>query len=177
MEGFHPHHHLHHHQYLMWLKRKQMLKSHIEAATSWGERAFIAEDAARILGGRDRARLKQSQGGGGASVPHLHHHYQNVNDCKGSSDSEVIEVNGREEDYVETDLSVGLLPAADEDALSCKRPKTSNISSVQLPVFIKPFSSNDHAAGLVFQSAEMVIGVKKPKMEDLDLELRLGKVK
>ncbi|XP_028776192.1 probable transcriptional regulator RABBIT EARS [Neltuma alba] len=200
MEGSHlHHHHHHHHQYLMWLKRKQMLRSHIEAARPWEERAF-AEDAARILGGyvwpprsyscsfckrefrsaqalgghmnvhrRDRARLKQSQ----QSVP------------KGSSDSDVIVVNGREEDfagfshgnnnnnYVDTDLSVGLLPASAEEALSCKKPKTSNISSVQLPVLIKPFS-NDHAS-LVFQSAEMVIGVNKPKMEDLDLELRLGK--
>ncbi|MED6192564.1 hypothetical protein PIB30_011360 [Stylosanthes scabra] len=42
----------------MWMKRKQILKSHIQVApfggssnnSSWEERAF-AEDAARILGG------------------------------------------------------------------------------------------------------------------------------
>ncbi|XP_027337541.1 transcriptional regulator SUPERMAN-like [Abrus precatorius] len=45
-------------QYLMWIKRKQILKSHIQEPfgasnnnnSSWEERAF-AEDAARILGG------------------------------------------------------------------------------------------------------------------------------
>ncbi|KAJ1396690.1 putative transcriptional regulator RABBIT EARS [Sesbania bispinosa] len=41
-------------QYLMWMKRKQILKSHIQAPfdnnSNWEERAF-AEDATRILGG------------------------------------------------------------------------------------------------------------------------------
>ncbi|KAI9078344.1 hypothetical protein K1719_039720 [Acacia pycnantha] len=221
MEGSHHSHPQHHHHYLMWLKRKQMLKSHIESAaksSSLEERAF-AEDAARILGGyvwpprsysctfckrefrsaqalgghmnvhrRDRARLKQTQ----ATCLPLH----DCNNNKRSSDSEEVIVannNGRQQEeddfagfishhhhnnnhyYVETDLSMGLLPSSssspDEEALSCKRPKFSsnNISSssVQLPVFIKPFSS-DHA--------EMEIGVhNKPKMDDLDLELRLGK--
>ncbi|MED6192559.1 hypothetical protein PIB30_011355 [Stylosanthes scabra] len=52
-----------HDEYLMWMKRKQILKSHIQVApfiggssnsssttSTWEERAF-AEDAARILGG------------------------------------------------------------------------------------------------------------------------------
>lgn len=72
--------------------------------------------------------------------------------------------------YVDTGLSMGLLPT--EEAINCKRAKMSNNSSV-LPVFLKP-CSNDHR-GQVFQSAELVLGVNKPKMEDLDLELRLGK--
>ncbi|KAE9606139.1 putative transcription factor C2H2 family [Lupinus albus] len=79
--------------------------------------------------------------------------------------------------YVETSLSVGwssmfgqrspIIPYGGESGnktiISCKRLKT-NISS--LPVkFLKPYS-NDR--GLAFLSAEV-------KMEDLDLELRLGK--
>ncbi|KAK7305773.1 hypothetical protein VNO77_43684 [Canavalia gladiata] len=82
-------------------------------------------------------------------------------------------------DYVETSLSVGQssvfgqkLPTDDscgDEAFNYKRPKTSSISS--LPVFVKP-CSNDRL--LTFQSAEFVLGLK-PGMEDLDLELRLGK--
>ncbi|OIW16157.1 hypothetical protein TanjilG_18872 [Lupinus angustifolius] len=77
--------------------------------------------------------------------------------------------------YVETSLSVGLsssmfpqksspiIPSGDKTMISCKRLKT-NISS--LPVkSLKP-CSNDR--GVDFQSAEVI-------MEDLDLELRLGK--
>ncbi|XP_061343546.1 probable transcriptional regulator RABBIT EARS [Gastrolobium bilobum] len=80
--------------------------------------------------------------------------------------------------YVETSLSVGLtsmfgqksptVPCGDEDINSCKRLKTS-ISS--LPIFLKPCSNDRH---LAFQSAEIVLGLN-PVMEDLDLELRLGK--
>ncbi|CAL0317666.1 unnamed protein product [Lupinus luteus] len=80
------------------------------------------------------------------------------------------------DNYVETSLSVGwssmfgqkspIIPcgeSGDKTIISCKRVK-ANISS--LPVkFLKP-CSNDR--GLAFLSAEV-------KMEDLDLELRLGK--
>ncbi|KAI4307590.1 hypothetical protein L6164_030763 [Bauhinia variegata] len=92
----------------------------------------------------------------------------------------------REEDFkglawnndVETNLSVGLsslfgqkLPSGscgDEAMISCKRAKTA-VSS--LPVFLKPYT-NDICLDL--QSAEFVRGLQ-PGMEDLDLELRLGK--
>lgn len=94
-------------------------------------------------------------------------------------------VNAREDkfeglgcnDYVETSLSVGLnsvfgqkspIGSCGEEAISYKRPKTC-FSSV--PIFLKP-CSNDRS--LAFQSAEFVLGVK-PGMEDLDLELRLGR--
>lgn len=97
------------------------------------------------------------------------------------------QVNAREEflkglgcnDYVETSLSVGQsavfgqkLPTTEscgDESISYKRSKTS---MPPLPgVFLKP-CSNDR--NLTFQSAEFVLGVK-PGMEDLDLELRLGK--
>lgn len=165
------------------------------SSSSWEERAF-AEDAARILGGyvwpprsytctfckrefrsaqalgghmnvhrRDRARLKQ----------HTQQQQQQSIKRSSSDSSELILLNndGRQEDdhhhsknnyYIETDLSVGLLPPSsssstpEEEGLSCKRPKivTNNISStvVQLPA----------------------VFIHKPKMEDLDLELRLGKL-
>lgn len=76
---------------------------------------------------------------------------------------------GRNDD-VETSLSVGqnlmfgqkLSTAFDDDSdTSYKRSKTSSISS-----------SGDGLKS--FQSAEFVLGLK-PGMEDLDLELRLGK--
>ncbi|KAK7285184.1 hypothetical protein RJT34_19945 [Clitoria ternatea] len=86
-------------------------------------------------------------------------------------------------DCVETSLSVGqssvfgqkLLPTTTDscgggdDGISYKRPKTCSIPS--LPVLHKPCSNGRH---LTFQSAEYVLGLK-PGMEDLDLELRLGK--
>ncbi|TKY47455.1 transcriptional regulator RABBIT EARS [Spatholobus suberectus] len=104
----------------------------------------------------------------------------------GSPDSEPKgPENAREEfskclgcnDYVETSLSVGQssvfgqkLPIAscEDEAICYKRSKTSIPS---LPVFLKPCSNDRH---LTFQSAEFVLGLK-PGMEDLDLELRLGK--
>ncbi|KAL5170887.1 Zinc finger protein 10 [Glycine soja] len=115
------------------------------------------------------------------------HHHHNM----GSSDSEPKEqVTAREEflkglgcnDFFETSLSVGQsavvfgqkLPtttdhSCGDEAISYKRSKTS---MAPLPaVFLKP-CSNDR--NLTFQSAEFVLGVK-PGMEDLDLELRLGK--
>lgn len=103
-----------------------------------------------------------------------------------SSDSEPKEeVSAKEEflkglgcnDYVETSLSVGqssvfgqklpnIASCGDEAMISCKRSKTC------LPVILKPCSNDRH---LTFQSAtEFVLGLK-PGMEDLDLELRLGK--
>lgn len=106
------------------------------------------------------------------------------NSCKGCPDSEPkVKVNAKEEflkgfgihDYVETTLSVGQNSvfskkvATDScgelEEISYKRPKIS------IPVILKP-CSNDR--GLTFQSAEFVLGLK-PGMEDLDLELRLGK--
>lgn len=115
------------------------------------------------------------------------HHHHNM----GSSDSEPKEqVTAREEflkglgcnDFFETSLSVGQsavvfgqkLPtttdhSCGDEGISYKRSKTS---MAPLPaVFLKP-CSNDR--NLTFQSAEFVLGVK-PGMEDLDLELRLGK--
>ncbi|XP_061368973.1 zinc finger protein 10-like [Gastrolobium bilobum] len=94
-------------------------------------------------------------------------------------------INAREElykglgckDYVEASLSVAQnlvfcqkLPtdSRGDEAIRYKRTKTS-ISS--LPLFLKPCSNDRH---LNFQSAEFVLGLK-PGMEDLDLELRLGK--
>ncbi|ESW35437.1 hypothetical protein PHAVU_001G235000 [Phaseolus vulgaris] len=107
-----------------------------------------------------------------------HHHM-------GSPDSEPkgSAVNGREQflkglgcnDYVETSLSVGQssvfvqklpIESYGDEAISYKRSKTS---MPPLPAFHKPCSSDRH---LTFHSAEFVL---KPGMEDLDLELRLGK--
>ena len=115
-----------------------------------------------------------------SSISWGHHHM-------GSSDSEPkgSPVNGREQflkgsgcnDYVETSLSVGQssvfgqklpIESYGDEAISYKRSKTS---MPPLPVFHKPCSSDRH---LTFHSAEFVLGLK-PGMEDLDLELRLGK--
>ncbi|KAK7321531.1 hypothetical protein VNO77_32272 [Canavalia gladiata] len=73
-------------------------------------------------------------------------------------------------DYVETSLSVGQKssPSGDRASISCKRLKTS-ISSP--PVFLKPCSN---AKSLAFQPAEIFHG-HNHGIEDLDLELRLGK--
>ncbi|KAK7385713.1 hypothetical protein VNO78_31525 [Psophocarpus tetragonolobus] len=81
--------------------------------------------------------------------------------------------------YVETNLSVGLtstsgqkssptVPCGDRAKIGPKRLKTS-ISS--LPLFLKP-CSNDQS--LAFQPTEIPLGLNHG-MEDLDLELRLGK--
>ena len=105
----------------------------------------------------------------------------------GSPNSEPQEViNAREDNFkdlgcndsVETGLSVGLssmfgqksptVPCGDEAIIGCKKLKAT-ISS--LPVCLKPCSKDRHMA---FQSAEVVLGLN-PGMEDLDLELRLGK--
>jgi len=95
-------------------------------------------------------------------------------------------VNAREDkfldcnDCVETSLSLGMfgqksstvLPC-EEKGISCKRLKTNNISSLP-SVFLKT-CSNDHHRFLAFQQpSEIVLGVNHG-MEDLDLELRLGK--
>lgn len=109
-----------------------------------------------------------------------------------SLDSEQGLANAREQifkgygcnDYVETSLSMGQNNSmfgqklqTDDDScggdkdISYKRPKTASISS-SLPVLLKP-CLNDRC--LTFQSAEFVVGVK-PGIEDLDLELRLGKL-
>ncbi|CAJ1970925.1 unnamed protein product [Sphenostylis stenocarpa] len=77
--------------------------------------------------------------------------------------------------YVETRLSVGLtsmfgknssptVPCGDRPNISCKRLKT-------IPLFLGP-CSNDK--GLAFQPVEISLGLGHG-MEDLDLELRLGK--
>ncbi|XP_020203585.2 probable transcriptional regulator RABBIT EARS [Cajanus cajan] len=80
-------------------------------------------------------------------------------------------------DYVETSLSVGQssvfgqklpITSCEDEGICYKRSKTSIPS---LPVFLKPCSNDRHRT---FQSAEFVLGLK-PGMEDLDLELRLGK--
>ncbi|KAL2333276.1 hypothetical protein Fmac_014489 [Flemingia macrophylla] len=80
-------------------------------------------------------------------------------------------------DYVETSLSVGQssvfdqkfpITSCEDEGICYKRSKTSMPS---LPVFLKPCSNDRH---LPFQSTEFVLGLK-PGMEDLDLELRLGK--
>ena len=111
-----------------------------------------------------------------------HHHHMESPDSEPKG-----QVNAREEflkglgcnDYVETSLSVGQsavfgqkLPTTEscgDESISYKRSKTS---MPPLPgVFLKP-CSNDR--NLTFQSAEFVLGLK-PGMEDLDLELRLGK--
>lgn len=93
-----------------------------------------------------------------------------------NSEPEGVTANAREQffkgygcnDYVETSLSVGQnlvfgqkLSTGDDSDTSYKRPKTSSICS-----------SDDRLRS--FQSAEFVLGLK-PGMEDLDLELRLGK--
>jgi hypothetical protein len=56
--------------------------------------------------------------------------------------------------------------------ISCKRLKTNNISSLP-SVFLKT-CSNDHHRLMDFQPSEIVLGLNH-EMEDLDLELRLGK--
>lgn len=103
------------------------------------------------------------------------------------SESKGILVHAREQifkgynDYVETSLSMGQnnsmfgqkLQTNDlcgDKGISYKKPKTvvASVSS-SLPVLLKP-CLNDRC--LTFQSA---VGIK-PGMEDLDLELRLGKL-
>ncbi|KAK7276306.1 hypothetical protein RIF29_17445 [Crotalaria pallida] len=94
---------------------------------------------------------------------------------------------GCSNNYVETSLSVGLsssmfgqkspniLPCGDRTIMSCKRVKT-NISSMPVMKFLKPCSNG---RGLAFQqSAEVILGGVNNHpgiIEDLDLELRLGK--
>lgn len=94
-------------------------------------------------------------------------------------------VNAKEDNFihVETNLSVGLtstmfgqkspsFPCGDRGIISCKRLKSTNNISSSLPIFLKP-CSNDR--GLMMQPAEIVLGLNHHGMEDLDLELRLGK--
>ncbi|ESW13848.1 hypothetical protein PHAVU_008G231300 [Phaseolus vulgaris] len=82
-------------------------------------------------------------------------------------------------DFVETSLSVGLtsmfgqnsspiVPCWDTPKISCKRLKNT-ISS--LPLFLRPCSKDE---GLAFQPLEISLGLHHG-IEDLDLELRLGK--
>ncbi|KAF1895061.1 hypothetical protein Lal_00022558 [Lupinus albus] len=206
----------------MWMKRKEILKSHLQGAcnNSWEERAF-AEDAERIIGGciwpprsyscnfckrdfrsaqalgghmnvhrRDRARLKQNLSphhNNEAKTLQSHHHHDHKNYCKSLGNSQFsypssisepkVQDNARKgifkglgcNDYVETSLCVGVnnsmfgqksspTGSCDEEGISYKRPKTCIISS--MPIFLKPCS-------------EFVLGIE-PRMEDLDLELRLG---
>ncbi|CAI8586189.1 unnamed protein product [Vicia faba] len=86
-------------------------------------------------------------------------------------------------DCVETSLSLGMfgqksstvvLPC-EEKGIMCKRLKTNNNTSSLPSVFIKPCSNDHHQRFLTFQQpSEIVLGVNHG-MEDLDLELRLGK--
>ncbi|XP_058787504.1 probable transcriptional regulator RABBIT EARS [Vicia villosa] len=104
------------------------------------------------------------------------------------SESKGLLVHAREQifkgygynDYVETSLSMGQnnsmfgqnLQTDDlcgDKGISYKKPKTVASVSSSLPVLLKP-CLNDRC--LTFQSA---VGIK-PGMEDLDLELRLGKL-
>ncbi|KAJ1400961.1 Zinc finger C2H2-type [Sesbania bispinosa] len=108
---------------------------------------------------------------------------------QGSSNSEQ-EVNAREDNfnglgcnnYVETSLSVGLtsmfgqkspiVACGDKAIITCKRQKTTT-TIPSLPVFLKP-CSNDHRSLITLQPKEIIAGLN-PGMEELDLELRLGK--
>lgn len=70
-----------------------------------------------------------------------------------------------DDDYVETDLSVGNRPTA-SCGDSCKKPRTA-VSSQSF--VLKPFSED------IYHAQSEVIGVLNPStMEGLDLELRLG---
>jgi len=95
-------------------------------------------------------------------------------------------VNAREDkflDYnhcVETSLSLGMfeqksstVSSEEKSIMSCKRLKTNNISSLP-SVFLKT-CSNDHHRFLAFQQPSEIVHGVNHGMEDLDLELRLGK--
>ncbi|WJX58754.1 hypothetical protein P8452_44173 [Trifolium repens] len=152
--------------------------------------------SAQALGGhmnihrRDRARLKQNLSP---------HNEIQKNEFKFSTNSSLV--NAREENFkdcVETSLSLDLgltsmfgqnsstillgslgerqkqhrVSCEEKGMISCKRLKTNNISSLP-SVFLKT-CSNDHHRLMDFQPSEIVLGLNHG-MEDLDLELRLGK--
>ncbi|KAF2318882.1 hypothetical protein GH714_011431 [Hevea brasiliensis] len=168
-------------QCLMWMKRRQFLNSNFEVwknliSYSWEEKAF-AEDAPRTLGGcmwpprsyscsfckrefrsaqalgghmnvhrRDRARLKQSL------IPQkdvLHHQYQNHTQILLNHLIHVTHPRNP--------------PTGCYGDISCKRPKTNAFS------MIKPRSSDRHT------HQPEVIEPQSSSMEDIDLELRLGR--
>ncbi|GAU50516.1 hypothetical protein TSUD_247440 [Trifolium subterraneum] len=152
--------------------------------------------SAQALGGhmnihrRDRARLKQNLSP---------HNEIQKNDFMFSTNSSLV--NAREEsfkDCVETSLSLGSgltsmfgqksstillgslgerqnqhhVSCEEKGMISCKRLKTNNISSLP-SVFLKT-CSNDHHKFMDFHPSEIVLGINHG-MDDLDLELRLGK--
>lgn len=199
-------------QYWMWMKRQrdQILKYSFSdsTSTSWEEKAFAEDAAARSLGGciwpprsyscsfcrrefksaqalgghmnvhrRDRARLKNSLNKSTNHKCPSDHSIPSTNvvvvassptllntrvtaalsiTTKENSSSSFVHIN-QEDDFVETNLSVGLKPNNwCDEAISCKRTKTSDpVSKSTLPFFI---SSNKFSL----------------QKENLDLELRLG---
>ncbi|PNX82781.1 putative transcriptional regulator RABBIT EARS-like protein [Trifolium pratense] len=175
MEGFHSN------QYWLWMKRRQV-ETPIE---SWEEKAF-AEDAARnilngsiwpprfyscnfckrefrsaqALGGhmnihrRDRARLKQNLS--------PHNEIQKNDDFKFSTNSSLV--NAREENFkdcVETSLSLGL-------------GLTSMFGQKSSTILLGSLGERQKQHHISCEEKEIVLGVNHG-MEDLDLELRLGK--
>ncbi|QCE01253.1 hypothetical protein DEO72_LG7g2548 [Vigna unguiculata] len=70
--------------------------------------------------------------------------------------------------FVETSLSQNSSPCWDRPNMSCKRLKNSICS---LPLFLRPCSKDK---GLALQPVEIPLGLHH-RIEDLDLELRLGK--
>ncbi|ESR48865.1 hypothetical protein CICLE_v10033532mg [Citrus x clementina] len=200
-------------QYWMWMKRQrdQILKysfSDSSSSSSWEEKAFAEDAAARSLGGciwpprsyscsfcrrefksaqalgghmnvhrRDRARLKNSLNKSTHhKCPSDHSSPSNnvvvvassptllntrvtaalLTTAKENSSSSFVTIN-HEDDFVETNLSVGLKPDIWCDkTISCKRAKTSAAVSKSTQPF---FMSSDK------------FSLQK---DNLDLELRLG---
>lgn len=105
-------------------------------------------------------RISESKVPQGEKTPREDHHSIS---CLGYDD---------DDDYVETDLAVGMNSFVSQNRPTgscCKRPKTA-VSS--LSIFLKACSDDTYN---LHESPE-VIGILKPNsiMEDLDLELRLG---
>ncbi|RDX67024.1 Zinc finger protein 10, partial [Mucuna pruriens] len=181
-----PHHHLHHKNDFI----KSLLGNHHFSAPEISTQidcdlsAYSSSPATAITTTRLSCMSTQENCGQHNFPPYSSH---SIILGSPTSDQEVV-VNPREynfdglgcNNYVETSLSVGLtsmfgqksLPTTvscgDRNNMRCKKLKTS-ISS--LPLFLNP-CSNDKS--LSFQSAEISLGLNHG-MEDLDLELRLGK--
>ncbi|KAA8539490.1 hypothetical protein F0562_026182 [Nyssa sinensis] len=154
----------------MWMKSRHILNSHFQSSmnsfsSSWEEQAF-AKDAAGPHGGSIVASQEHQKEIPSSSPPSCSDSdsepvtlgiSDSKNRCEKNTREEETTIFLSRDDYIETNLSVGLnlvlsqnipMGSAGDDAVSYKRYKTSVPSSQFF--------------------------LKRSSMEDLDLELRLG---